>query len=193
MTAKEAALAARIGNSEGLQSIIGGFGAADLEARKASITDIEARIAQIDDSLNVMYASGDRRSGLYGDAARLQLQKERQQLLQAADAFKASQSPQAQALFELEKYGIDIDRASRGGVEGLLEISDAFQKIEDPSQRARVAMRLFGEDAGVKLNPLLNGGRKAIDEYRATLEKSGPSRRKRTSRTPRHIRAPSRI
>lgn len=173
MTAKEAALAKRLGNQEGLQDIIGGFGAADLEARKASITDIEARIAQIDSSLNRTYASGDRRSGTYGDAARLTLTKERLALQQAADEFRNSQSPQAQALFELEKYGIDIDKASRGGVEGLLEISDAFQKIENPSQRARVAMRLFGEDAGVKLIPLLNGGRKAIDEYRRTLEESG--------------------
>ena len=173
MTAKEAALAARLGNSEGLQSIIGGFGAADLEARKASITDIEARIAQIDAALNQTFASGDRRGGTYGDTARLQLEQERRVLAQAADEFRNSQSPQAQALFELEQYGIDIDRASRGGVEGLLEISDAFQRIQDPSQKARVAMRLFGEDAGVKLIPLLNGGRKAIEEYRRTLEESG--------------------
>lgn len=173
MTAKEAALAARLGNREGLQGVISGFSAADLEARKASITDIEQRIAQIDADLNQTFASGDRRGGTYGDVARLQLERERQQLQQAADAFKAAQSPQGQALFELEEYGIDIDRASRGGVEGLLEISDAFQKIENPSQKARVAMRLFGEDAGVKLIPLLNGGRRAIDEYRKTLEESG--------------------
>ncbi|WP_192886382.1 hypothetical protein [Agrobacterium sp. LAD9] len=173
MTAKEAASAARLGNREGLQDVISGFTAADLEARKASITDIEQRIAQIDGSLNQIYASGDRRSGLFGDAARLQLEKERQQLSEAADEFRNSQSPQGQALFELQKYGIDIDKASRGGVEGLLEISDAFQKIQDPSAKARVAMRLFGEDAGVKLIPLLNGGRKAIDEYRKTLEQSG--------------------
>lgn len=173
MTAKEAALAARLGNGEGLQGVVSGFSTADLEARKASITDIEQRIAQIDADLNQTFASGDRRGGLFGDAARLQLEKERQQLQDAADQFRNSQSPQGQALFELQKYGIDIDKASKGGVEGLLEISDAFQKIQDPSAKARVAMRLFGEDAGVKLIPLLNGGRKAIDEYRKTLEESG--------------------
>lgn len=173
MTAKEAALAARLGNREGLQGVISSFSAADLEARKASITDIEERIAQIDADLNQTFASGDRRSGIFGDAARLQLQKERQALQQASDEFRNSQSPQGQALFELEKYGIDIDKASKGGVEGLLEISDAFQKIQNPSAKARIAMRLFGEDAGVKLIPLLNGGRKAIDEYRKTLEASG--------------------
>ncbi len=198
MTAKEAAIAKRLGNTEALQDVIGGFREADLEARKASITDIEQRIAQIDGDLNTIRASANVYAGgldltsaysgsnsigatapVYGNkgvdgaAARLVLEKERQQLQEAADAFKAAQSPQAQALFELQKFGIDIDRASKGGVEGLLEISDAFQKIENPSQKARVAMRLFGEDAGVKLIPLLNGGRKAIDEYRKTLEESG--------------------
>ncbi|WP_186812481.1 phage tail tape measure protein [Sinorhizobium meliloti] len=198
MTAKEAAIAKRLGNTEALQDVIGGFREADLEARKASITDIEQRIAQIDGDLNTIRASANVYAGgldltsaysgsnsigatapVYGNkggdgaAARLVLEKERQQLQEAADAFKAAQSPQAQALFELQKFDIDIDRASKGGVEGLLEISDAFQKIENPSQKARVAMRLFGEDAGVKLIPLLNGGRKAIDEYRKTLEESG--------------------
>lgn len=173
MTAKEAAVAKRFGNSAGLKDVISGFSAADLEARKASITNIEARIAQIDADMNQIYASGDRRDGLFGDAARLQLQKERQELQEAAEQFRNSQSPQGQALFELQKFGIDIDSASKGGVESLLAIADAFQKIENPSQRARVAMRLFGEDSGVKLIPLLAGGRKAIDEYRETLEKSG--------------------
>lgn len=178
LTAKEAALAARLGNREGLQGIVGGFSTADLEARKASINDIEVRIAQIDSALNTIRPTapvygGRDINGAYGDAARLTLAKERYQLKQAADEFRNSQSPQAQALFELEEYGIDLERASKGGVEGLLEISDAFQNIQDPSQRARVAMRLFGEDAGVKLIPLLNGGRKAIDEYRRTLEESG--------------------
>ncbi|MGO7273942.1 hypothetical protein ACCT18_01390 [Rhizobium ruizarguesonis] len=173
VTAKEAALAKRLGNGDGLKSIISGFRAADLEARKASYTDIDDRVEQIDGDLNKLYASGDRRSGLYGDVARQALLKERRELEKASKEFEKSQSPQAQALFELQKYDIDFNRASKGGVEGLLAISEAFERIQDPSAKARVAMRLFGEDAGVKLIPLLNGGRKAVDEYRRTLEESG--------------------
>ncbi|MDX0165762.1 phage tail tape measure protein [Sinorhizobium meliloti] len=198
MAAKDAAVAARLGRRDDLNELISGFSAAELEARKASITDIEDRLARIDGALNSIEASKNvLYDGLnlttaydnvdtigpsgptYGnkgtDAAegRLKLEKERRELMQARDDFWSSQSPQAQALRELQQYGIDIDRASKGGVEGLLEISDAFQHIQNPSQKARVAMRLFGEDAGVKLIPLLNGGRKAIDEYRKTLEESG--------------------
>ncbi|MFK3962157.1 hypothetical protein ACI2KT_01085 [Ensifer adhaerens] len=198
MTAREAALAARLGRRDDLNELISGFSAADLEARKASITDIEDRLARIDGALNTIEASKDvLTDGLdlttaydnidtigpsgpqYGKVGtdrgegRLKLEKERRELQQARDDFWSAQSPQAQALRELQQYGIDIDRASKGGVEGLLDISDAFQKIQDPSQKARVAMRLFGEDSGVKLIPLLNGGRQAIDEYRRTLEKSG--------------------
>ncbi|MBX5111956.1 hypothetical protein HJB51_28925 [Rhizobium lentis] len=198
MTAREAALAARLGRRDDLNELISGFSAADLEARKASIADIEDRLARIDGALNTIEASKNvLTDGLdlttaydkidtisvsgpqYGKIGtdrgegRLKIEKERRELEQARDEFWSSQSPQAQALRELQQYGIDIDRASKGGVEGLLEISDAFQKIENPSQKARVAMRLFGEDSGVKLIPLLNGGRQAIDEYRRTLEKSG--------------------
>jgi hypothetical protein len=173
MTAKEAALAARLGNRDGMKGVVGGFGAADLEARKASYVDIEDRMEQIDADLNQMYASGDSRSGTYGDAARYALIKERQELETAAKAFEKSQSPQGQALFELLKYDVDFDRAANGGVEGLVAISEAFQRVQDPSAKARIAMRLFGEDAGVKLVPLLNGGRKAIEEYRAEMERLG--------------------
>ncbi|OHV83647.1 hypothetical protein [Rhizobium sp. LCM 4573] len=198
MAAKEAAVAARLGRRDDLNELISGFSGAELEARKASITDIEERLARIGGALNTIEAS---KNVLYGgldlttaydnidtigvsaptygnkgtDAVegRFKLEKERRELMQARDDFWSRQSPQAQALRELQQYGIDIDRASKGGVEGLLEISDAFQKIENPSQKARVAMRLFGEDSGVKLIPLLNGGRRAIDEYRKTLEESG--------------------
>ncbi len=198
MAAKEAAVAARLGRRDDLNELISGFSAAELDARKFSITDIEDRLARIDGALNTIEASKNvLTDGLdlttaydkidtigpsgpqYGHIGtdrgegRLKLEKERRELIQARDDFWGSQSPQAQALRELQQYGIDIDRASKGGVEGLLEISDAFKQIQDPSQKARVAMRLFGEDSGVKLIPLLNGGRRAIDEYRATLEKSG--------------------
>ncbi|GMB82778.1 hypothetical protein NN6n1_35610 [Shinella zoogloeoides] len=175
-TAMQAGLAFKIGGKAGFGQVVGGFVDENLEAMKASLIDAEWRIAQLDAEANsigirpTVVKAGD---DVIGSARRLSAQYERQQLAEAVDAFKSAQSTQAQALFELEKYGIDLDRAAQGGVEGLLEISDAFQRIQDPSQKARVAMRLFGEDAGVRLIPLLNGGRKAIDEYRKTLENSG--------------------
>ncbi len=194
----EARLLAKVGQRDQFGELLGGFKDAKTEALRGSIADIEQRIALIDSALDQGLASSNvgghlttaydnldqneigpsgpvygKQKGRDGRLARMELEKELRELTRARDEFWAAQSPQAQALRELEQYGIDVDRASRGGVDGLLEIADAFQHIQDPSQRARVAMRLFGEDAGVKLIPLLNGGRQAIDEYRRTVEKSG--------------------
>lgn len=187
-TEEDIADAKRKKDAERLKEIQESFREAELEARKGSIDDIDGRIRQIQNVLQNGIFARDYYKALrpgslpeeFGKAtnrnsgpAIAMLRKEMRDLQKARNEFWSTQSPQAQALHELEKYGVDIARASQGGVEGLLEISDAFRKIENPSQRARVAMRLFGEDAGVKLIPLLNGGREAIEQYRRVLEASG--------------------
>ncbi|MBY5873719.1 hypothetical protein HFN53_17010 [Rhizobium leguminosarum] len=175
-TARDVAILSGRGDKQGIISAITGFDATALEERKKSLTEIERRIAEIDVASNVMYSNFDatnQRSAFnqyVGDTDRL---NERQQLLAARDQIKQGFSPQGQALFTLQDYGLDIGRATKGGVDSLYAISEAFQKIQDPSERSRVAMRLFGEDAGVKLIPLLAGGRKAIDDYRKDLERFG--------------------
>lgn len=58
-------------------------------------------------------------------------------------------------------------------MEGLLALSDAMKRVEDPTQRLRFAIQLFGEDAGAKMAPLLEGGRSAIEAYRKELERLG--------------------
>jgi hypothetical protein len=175
--AKEAALGAKVGGAAGFRSAVAGFSEADIQARSQSITAIEERLKQIDEYRNRISverpAYGGIDSGTLSEAGDLALEKERQQLIAAQTQYKQGLSTQGQALSELQQYGIDFDRASKGGVDGLIAISEAFQRIEDPSAKARVAMRLFGEDAGVKMIPLLNGGKKAIDEYSEKLEKLG--------------------
>ena len=187
-TKEDIADAKRLKDAEKLQEIQENFRKAELEARKGSVNDIDARIQQIQSVLNNGIWASDYYKALrpgslpqeFGRATNTDskpaismLQRELRELQKARTEFWSTQSPQAQALKELERYGVNIAQASKGGVEGLLEISDAFRKIENPSQRARVAMRLFGEDAGVKLIPLLNGGREAIEQYRRVLEASG--------------------
>ncbi|MBB3521004.1 hypothetical protein [Rhizobium sp. BK456] len=177
MQAKQAALGARVGGAAGFGSVLSGFSEADLQARTQSITAIEARLQQIDEYQNRISVERPHYGGIDPDtlsqAGNLALDRERQQLLAAQSQYKQGLSPQGQALTELQGFGIDFDRASKGGVDGLVAISEAFQRIQDPAQKARVAMRLFGEDAGTKMIPLLNGGKKAIDEYRETLKRLG--------------------
>lgn len=169
-------LAGLMAGKSGVSQVMTGFADAQLEARKASITDAENRIAAIDAEMNTIRAKPlytTQRTRVLDSARQMSMQYERRELIKAIEEFRASQSTQGQGLYELMDYGLDFDEATRGGVEGLLAISEAFQNVENPSQKARIAMRLFGEDAGVKLVPLLNGGRHAIEEYRKTVESSG--------------------
>jgi len=172
-TARRVAIMSRQGDRQGVVDAITGFDEAALEQRKNSLMAIEQRLAEIDGLTNRIFASSDQRSGLQGYIANEKLNRERAELIAARDQLQNGVGPQGQALFTLQDYGLDVERASRGGVDSLYAISEAFQRISDPSERARVAMRLFGEDAGVKLVPLLAGGKTAIDGYRRELERLG--------------------
>lgn len=85
-----------------------------------------------------------------------------------------SWGPEAQAIFELQDtVGIDMAELQKGVGFDFLALSDSFQKIQDPIQRTRLSMRLFGEDAGPKMIPLLMAGRKGLMAYRRQLEELG--------------------
>ncbi len=55
------------------------------------------------------------------------------------------------------------DGKTRPALDVMGDIADAFEKIEDPAQKTKVAMEVFGR-AGSKLIPLLNQGRKGLAE-----------------------------
>jgi hypothetical protein len=101
------------------------------------------------------------------------VRKELDELTVAQETLQKSFGPSGEALFGLEKYGLDIDRAARGGVDGLLALSDAIRQVQDPTERLRYSVLLFGEDAGPKLLPLLLKGRQGIEDYRKELERLG--------------------
>lgn len=55
----------------------------------------------------------------------------------------------------------------------FLEIADAIGKIEDPGERAAAAMKIFGEDSGTKLVPLLQDGAGGVRELMELAERLG--------------------
>lgn len=81
--------------------------------------------------------------------------------------------PEGQGLFALRGYGLDLSKALKGGTEGLIELSEAMKNVGDENERVRIAMLLFGEDAGPKMLPLMMKGRKGIEDYRKELERLG--------------------
>lgn len=166
-TRRQVSISLKGGDRGGAQSALDALSG----ARSSSLQAIQARQAQLED----MLARGAPMEN-YSLATQSRMQSWRQQLAEMKKAeadLKASFGPAGEALFGLEQYGIDIEKAAKGGITGFTELSDAIRKVQDPSERLRYSMLLFGEDAGPKMLPLLEGGRKAIEDYRKELERLG--------------------
>jgi hypothetical protein len=74
-----------------------------------------------------------------------------------------------------DALGISIKNADgtiKTAGQTIPEISDALSKIEDPAKRAAIEIAIFGR-AGQKLDTLLAGGSKAIDDLRSEAAKLG--------------------
>lgn len=164
---KDATLSLRMGNVDGLKSA----GEAVGQARMSSLAGVQERQPTLRNY--IQRAAPYERRNLQTTEFVHRLRKELAELEKAEQSLKKSFGPVGEALFGLEKYGLDVEKASKGGMEGLLALSDAMQKVEDPTQRLRFAIQLFGEDAGAKMVPLLEGGRTAIENYRKELERLG--------------------
>lgn len=72
--------------------------------------------------------------------------------------------------------GIDLtDAAGKAKSSGAVfeEVVGRIAGIEDPAQRGAAAAKIFGEDMGPKLLPLLEKGQQGMDELRAAAERLG--------------------
>ncbi|MPR60630.1 hypothetical protein D7027_02130 [Ochrobactrum intermedium] len=164
---KDALFSLRMGKVEGLTAA----GEAVGQARMSSLAGIQDRKGTLENY--IARAAPFENRNLQTQAFVHGLRKELAELEKAEQSLKKSFGPVGEALFGLEKYGLNVEKASKGGMEGLLALSDAMKRVEDPTQRLRFAIQLFGEDAGAKMVPLLEGGRTAIENYRRELERLG--------------------
>lgn len=73
----------------------------------------------------------------------------------------------------LKSIGIS-SRDARGNIRSvddiMLDLADKFAKMPDGAQKTALAMELFGK-SGANLIPMLNGGRDALSQYAATIDK----------------------
>ncbi|MGQ5718845.1 hypothetical protein [Pseudochrobactrum asaccharolyticum] len=164
---RDAWLSLKGGSVEGLTTAGDAVG----QARMKSLSGVQERQATL--RSYIQRASPYESRSLQGALFVQRLRKELTELEKTERDLKRSFGPLGEALFGLEKYGLNIEKASKGGMEGLLALSDAFQRVEDPAERLRFSVQLFGDDAGKKMVPLLDGGRKAIEDYRRELERLG--------------------
>jgi hypothetical protein len=67
----------------------------------------------------------------------------------------------------------ELGVTAKDSKEGLLQVADAFAKMEDGPRKASDAVALFGK-SGLNLIPLLNQGRDGIERWTAAVDKLGP-------------------
>ncbi|TBY57976.1 hypothetical protein E0H39_29615 [Rhizobium leguminosarum bv. viciae] len=142
-------------------------------AAQSSIDYIENSLAKNFNNQHQIRADDYKRRGDDEIADRLSYLSAQQGLVQQRDQIINSFGPEGQALYALKPFGLDIEKASKGGTEGLVALSDAMSRVPDAAEKVRLSMLLFGEDAGPKMLTLMNKGRKGIEEYRAELERLG--------------------
>ncbi|WP_427145181.1 hypothetical protein [Rhizobium pisi] len=142
-------------------------------AAQASIDYIEGALSQNFQRFHTIRADNGRRSADDDVAARLNYMSAQQELVQQRKSIIDSFGPEGQALYALKPFGLDVEKASKGGTEGLIALSEAMARVPDAAEKVRLSMLLFGEDAGPKMLTLMNKGRKGIEEYRAELERLG--------------------
>lgn len=107
-------------------------------------------------------------AGLSQEEMDLALTQLTRRIGEAASGTKA----QAQAFNTL---GVSVKDAN-GNIltagDAIPKIADALEKVKSPAERAAILMDLFGK-SGQKLEPLLSGGSKAVNELRAAAHELG--------------------
>ena len=92
-------------------------------------------------------------------------------MLQFTKRFQGGAGPAADTLKAIGISATDASGKLKSTDQVMLEVADKFKNMEDGGKKAELAMALFGK-AGADMIPMLNGGRKSIEDLAATM--TGP-------------------
>jgi hypothetical protein len=133
----------------------------------ASLGEVAQQLGVTTDALQEYRYAGSQ-AGLATEEVDMALSQLTRRIGEAASGTKA----QAEAF---EKLGVSVKDANGNIIDAgdaIPQIADALQKIESPAERAAILMDLFGR-SGQKLEPLLSGGSKAVNELRDAANRLG--------------------
>lgn len=95
------------------------------------------------------------------------------QLDKLSKAIDRAQLTGAKARSVMASLGVPLEDLQKGNAQDtILRIADAFQRMDNPTERAALAQKLFGR-SGVALLPVLSQGRKGVEELLAAQKASG--------------------
>lgn len=153
-------------------AFVAGFGAGIFGLAK-STADTGDRVAKLADNLGIgierlqelEYAA--ERGGLSSDAMGKAIADMNVRLVQAA-------AGSGEAAAAIEKIGLNAGAlAAMSPDEAILAIADALENVENMNERAFIATRIFGEEAGKKLPVALRGGSKALKDLFSQAQATG--------------------
>src|SRR6056297_1167153 len=97
-------------------------------------------------------------------------------LTRLTDRVKLLQQGSKDAIAVYQEMGITVEKQDgslKNSNELLLDLADVFSKMPDGIQKTQMAMRAIGPEAGPKLIPMLNAGRKGIEAMGKEAEDLG--------------------
>jgi len=97
-------------------------------------------------------------------------------LTRLTDRVKLLQQGSKDAIAVYQEMGITVEKQDgslKSSNELLLDLADVFSKMPDGIQKTQMAMRAIGPEAGPKLIPMLNAGRKGIEAMGKEAEDLG--------------------
>lgn len=133
----------------------------------ASLGEVAQQLGVTTEALQVYRYAGSQ-VGLTNEQIEGGLQKLTRTAGEAAEGSKAA----AEAFNKLGVNVLDVNGKVKDTDRLMREVADGLSKIEDPARRAAIEVDLFGR-AGQKLDTLLAGGSKAIDELRDAAHRLG--------------------
>jgi hypothetical protein len=87
---------------------------------------------------------------------------------------EAVQNPSSEGASAYRELGLNASKLSgMGGEDQFKTVLDALAKVQNVGERTRLAMQLFGREAGAEIATGFSHGSKAIDEAREKLQRFG--------------------
>jgi hypothetical protein len=156
------------------QVLVGGALVAGMRSMVMRTVEMGDRIAKTADSLGFSvgelqrYEFAAKRGGVGADRFTRSLQRMNRNLAEARRGTGTAKDTLREAGIELN----DVNGVSRRSQDIFLDVADSIAKLEDPAERARVAVNILGR-SGIEMIPLLSKGRGELEKLFQDFEALG--------------------
>jgi hypothetical protein len=157
------------GDRAGMLELAKGF----QDQKMESFAWIDQAVRELEETASGQNNRYNARGNIITPGGRINAMQQLEEMRRKRDEMIKGFGAHGEALFTLQRFGLDVQKAMTPGIESFYAVSDAFRQMTDPAQKLDVAMKLFGEDAGAKMVTILEKGRQGIQDYNKEMERLG--------------------